>query len=190
MILRRRISSLVVGLGNPGSEYERNRHNAGFMVLDQLCKAHSLALGKPKNGIGSVRFGDSLLAKPNTFMNLSGAPVGQLARYYRIPAERVLVVADCLSIEPGRIRIARNGGSAGQKGLQNVIEHLSTKEFPRIRIGIGRPRSSKAVVNFVLQNFAVSEEPAIRHSLSRAVDAIEFWLANGCDIDKTMNKYN
>ena len=190
---RRLISSAVFGLGNVGSEYANTRHNVGFMVLDRFAAHHGLAFGsKPKNGLVTCRFeSDVLLGKPHTYMNVSGPPVAAACRYYKVPSAATLVVVDCMALEVGTMRWARGGGHAGHNGIKSVVKHLGTHKFPRLRVGIGRPKSkNKATADFVVEPFSSAEEVQMRHTLARASQAIEFWIRSGYDVDATMNEFN
>merc|ERR1711991_147763 len=184
------ISSLVVGLGNVGDEYARTRHNVGFMALDHFAGARQVTFGTAKHGASTCRVGNSLMVRPTTFMNLSGAPVAYLARYYKVPPARVLVLVDCVSLPLGRVRLARGGSSAGQKGIQSLIDHLGTSDFPRIRMGIGRPKGRKSVADFVLDNFSRTEEPAVVYMIQRADMMLQELLASDFEIGAAQNKYN
>ena len=183
-------SSLVVGLGNPGAQYAQTRHNIGQMAVDELCRVRGLVWRSDRQAT-VARLHAALVAKPDAFMNLSGSPVHQLARRHDIGPARILIVVDCLELPVGRIRLARGGGSAGQKGMQSIIDHLGTKEFPRLRLGIGRPTSRrKSVADFVLERFSSSERDAVQHAIARATQAIEMWVETEYDIDKVMNRFN
>ncbi len=183
---------MVVGLGNPGREYERNRHNVGFQVLDMLAEKHGLEFDRRKFRAllakGSVMEHDVILAKPITFMNLSGESVGPLAHFYKIEPQQILVVADDLDIPQGRIRLRPEGGSGGHNGLKSIIQHLGTREFHRLRIGIGRPPGNMDPADYVLQDFSPEEEAVMAEVRERAVAAIETWLEEG--IETAMNRFN
>lgn len=185
-------ASLVVGLGNPGPEYARNRHNVGFCCVEALASAHGLAFDKRQKK-ARVALGDALgrrviLAKPQTFMNDSGRAAAPLARFYRVPPERLLVVYDDLDLPLGTLRLRPEGGSGGHKGMRSVIEHLGGQQFPRLRFGIGRPPGKMDPAAYVLQDFAEDEEELLAGVLDRAVAAVETWLADG--IEAAMNRYN
>jgi peptidyl-tRNA hydrolase, PTH1 family len=183
---------LIVGLGNPGREYRENRHNVGFMLLDRLAvklnarftRLQSKAL--VASGMYSER--KVILAKPQTFMNLSGQSVQGLLHFYKLPLTNFLVAHDDLDLPPGAIRIRPDGGSAGQKGMASILERLGTDEFARIRLGIGRPPGQMQAPDYVLQDFSNAEMEVMGETLNRAVDAALTWVTNG--LDMAMNKFN
>jgi PTH1 family peptidyl-tRNA hydrolase len=184
---------LIVGLGNPGREYRYNRHNVGFMTLDRLVEQHKLTgftkmQSKALITTGTVAGAALVLAKPQTYMNLSGQAVGSLARFYEIPSERLLVCSDDIDLPLGTLRLRPEGGSAGQKGLESIIEQLGTKAFPRLRIGIGRPPGAKAAAGYVLRDFKGEELDIMNAALDRAVAAIESFLREG--IVLAMSRFN
>jgi PTH1 family peptidyl-tRNA hydrolase len=184
---------LIVGLGNPGREYRDNRHNVGFMTLDRLVQRHKLTgftkmQSRALITTGSVAGAALVLAKPQTYMNLSGQAVGALVRFYEVPLERLLVCSDDIDLPLGTLRLRPEGGSAGQKGLESIIEHLGTKDFPRLRLGIGRPPGVKAAAGYVLRDFKGEDLNIIDATLDRAVDAIESFLREG--ILLAMSRFN
>ena len=186
-----RTARLVIGLGNPGRKYTANRHNVGFQCLDRLAEAWSLSFGKRKHKAllaqGEIAGLTTTLAKPQTFMNLSGEAVERLARFYKLPPQRILVIYDDLDLPLGRIRLRPEGGSGGHKGMKSIIEHLGTGGFPRLRVGIGRPTHGDPV-DYVLSDFAPDERRTIEETYERAIAAVELWLAKG--IVAAMNRYN
>ncbi|HEX3049603.1 MAG TPA: aminoacyl-tRNA hydrolase [Aggregatilineaceae bacterium] len=184
---------LIVGLGNPGREYENTRHNVGFACADALVKAHNLAYdtkkkSKAKIAVGTIVGKSVLIAKPQTYMNLSGSSVQGLATFYRIPPEQILVIFDDLDLPLGTLRIRKKGGSGGHRGLTDILQRLGTQEFPRIRFGISRPPDKMDPAAFVLRRFEGDEIPLVTQTLERAVKAVETWLSEG--IDAAMNRYN
>jgi PTH1 family peptidyl-tRNA hydrolase len=183
---------LIVGLGNPGPEYKDNRHNVGFMVLDKLAEQLGEAFGRVQSEalVASARHGAEklVLAKPRTFMNNSGRAVGALARFYKPTPERILVVYDEVDLPFESLRIRPSGGAAGHKGMRSIIQHLGTQAFPRLRIGIGRPKGRMPTPNHVLQDFSRQEREALPFVLGRAVDAALCFLDEG--VDAAMNKFN
>ena len=183
--------TLIVGLGNPGRKYARHRHNVGFVAVSRLAKRHGLAFkrqkGKAKVAEGTIAGQRVTLAKPQTFMNLSGESVARLVRFFKIPPQRVLVVYDDLDLPLARLRLRPGGGSGGHKGLKSIIERLGTQDFPRLRLGIGRPLHGDPV-DYVLQDFSAEERIEFERVLDRAVEAIEYWLIHG--IDAAMNVSN
>jgi PTH1 family peptidyl-tRNA hydrolase len=183
--------ALIVGLGNPGRKYARHRHNAGFLTIDRLARRHELPFarqkGKAKIAEGRIAGQRAILAKPQTYVNLSGESVAALARFFKIPPDRVLVVYDDLDLPLARLRLRPNGGSGGHKGLKSIAERLGTQAFPRLRIGIGRPARGDPT-DYVLQDFTADEWMEVDPALDRAVEAVEHWLVHG--IDATMNLFN
>ena len=183
---------LIVGLGNPGREYRYHRHNIGFRVADRLAERHGLAFSRQQNGAfvasGSIAGRGVILAKPQKFMNLSGGPVAALAKFYRIPPERLLVIYDDLDLPVGVIRLRPMGGSGGHKGVQHIIERLGTQGFARLRVGIGRPPGRMAPADYVLQDFSADQLPLIDEALERAAEAVETWLSEG--IERAMSRFN
>jgi PTH1 family peptidyl-tRNA hydrolase len=190
---RPRTLALVVGLGNPGTEYVDHRHNVGFRVVDALARAHGLSFARRKEAQAQVAEGmvgvrPVLLAKPRTFMNLSGRAVGRLRRAYEIPAERILVVYDDLDLPLGRLRMRPEGGSGGHQGMRSIIDSLGTQAFPRLRVGIDRPPGGMDPAEYVLQPFAEEEIALLSQCLKQAVAAVECWLAEG--IVAAMDRFN
>jgi PTH1 family peptidyl-tRNA hydrolase len=183
---------LIVGLGNPGREYRETRHNVGFMLLDRMAvklNAHFTRL-QSRALVATIPYAGCklILAKPQTFMNLSGQSVQGLVHFYKLPLPNVLVAHDDLDLPPGTIRIRPDGGSAGQKGMTSILERLGTDEFPRLRLGIGRPPGQMQAPDYVLQEFSKADQAIISETLNRAVDAVLTYVSDGLDI--AMNKYN
>ena len=175
---------LVAGLGNPGREYERTRHNVGWLVLDELARRHRGSWRSKFNGsLAEIRFDDSKLAllKPETYMNESGRSVAAAARFFKVPAESLLVVHDDVDLEPGRLQARRGGGLAGHNGLRSLAQHLGTQDFLRLRIGIGRPGRGdpRPVKDWVLSPFAPEEDA--NAVISRAADAVETIVRDGLE---------
>jgi PTH1 family peptidyl-tRNA hydrolase len=179
---------MIVGLGNPGPKYQYTRHNVGFMAVDGLGRRLGIDIKNLKSKALIGKKGDLLLVKPQTYMNLSGEAVMPLANYFKIEPQNILVVYDDMDIPLGEIRIKPKGSSGGHKGMQSIIQLLGTEDFPRVRIGIGRPMPHMEVVKYVLMTFAKDEIPIITKSLKTTIDAIETWRNDGLDI--AMNKYN
>jgi PTH1 family peptidyl-tRNA hydrolase len=182
---------LIVGLGNPGRKYAGNRHNIGHMAVDALARRHGWSLNRSKF---SAVFTEERVAgvpvvavKPLTFMNNSGVAVGQLARFFKVPAERVLIIYDELDLPLGTLRLRQAGGSGGHNGMKSVIQHLGNA-FPRLRLGIGRPPGQMPPAAFVLQDFGRSETTLIEVMLQEAVDAVETFVTEG--IDRAMSRHN
>jgi len=182
----------IVGLGNPGRQYRNTRHNVGFMVMDRLAenvKGSFTRLQFRALVIDTHYEGKRLiLAKPQTYMNESGRSVDSLVRFYKIPLSSVLVVHDDADLPLGTIRIRPGGGSAGQKGVESIIDRLGTQDFPRLRIGIGRPPGQMVAAAYVLQDFDRSETELLGGILNRASEAALSFLTGG--LEKTMNYYN
>ncbi len=183
---------LLVGLGNPGIRYARNRHNVGFRCLQRLATAHGLEFGRRQRTAlvaqGTILGQPVLLALPQTYMNESGRSVGPLVQFYKVPLDRLLVVYDDLDLPLGVLRLRPDGGSGGHRGMQSVIQHLGTNAFPRLRLGIGRPPGGKDPADYVLEDFAPDEEPIVEEMLDRAIAAIRCWLTEG--LEKAMSLYN
>jgi PTH1 family peptidyl-tRNA hydrolase len=182
---------LIVGLGNPGREHGHNRHNVGFQCVNHLAKAHGLVFeqrqARAKLAIGTIAGTRLILAKPQTYMNLSGQAVSGLVRWYKLPLSDLLVIYDDLDLPMGTIRLRPSGSAAGHKGMRSIIEHLKTDEFPRLRLGIGRPLDGDDVT-YVLSNFTRAEAALLADVFERAVAAIECVLSEG--LIAAMNKFN
>jgi PTH1 family peptidyl-tRNA hydrolase len=183
---------LVVGLGNPGPEYAGNRHNAGFMVLDELAaraggrfKAHKSRAEVVEGRLAGV---PAVLAKPLSFMNLSGGPVKALADFYKVAPERVIVVHDELDIPYGALRAKVGGGDNGHNGLKSITKSLATKDYPRIRFGIGRPPGRMDPATFVLRDFATAERKDLPFLVDRAADMVESLMTSG--LETTQNRFH
>lgn len=185
-------SYLLIGLGNPGREYQNNRHNFGFMLIDRLAVrlgARGLKV-QSKAIVTSTTYEDRrlILAKPQTYMNLSGQSAQGLLNFYKLPVENMLIAHDDLDLPFGTIRMRPGGGPGGQKGVASTIERLGTKGFARLRLGIGRPPGRMDPSAYVLQDFSRDEMKIISELLDRAADATLEFVVNG--LDKAMNKYN
>lgn len=185
-------SYLLIGLGNPGREYQNNRHNFGFMLIDRLAVrlgARGLKV-QSKAIVTSTNYEDRrlILAKPQTYMNLSGQSAQGLLNFYKLPTENMLIAHDDLDIPFGTIRMRPGGGPGGQKGVASTIERLGTKDFARLRLGIGRPPGRMDPAAYVLQDFSRDETKILSELLDRAADAALEFVING--LDKAMNKYN
>ena len=183
---------LIVGLGNPGKEYTRNRHNVGFMLLDRLGDDLQVTFSRRKS---NAAFAECLLdgkkvylAKPQTFMNDSGRSVEGLVRYFHIPESQLLVVYDELDLPTGNIRIRPAGGSGGHRGVRSIIHELGTQDFPRMRIGIGRPPGKMDPADYVLQDFSADESIELPLVLKRAAECVRIFVQEG--IQAAMNAGN
>ncbi len=184
---------LVVGLGNPGMEYEKTRHNVGFRALDEFCEKHGASCDKMKHNayMGELREGGRriLLLKPLTYMNNSGEAVGAVASFYKIPTDRILVLFDDISLEPGIIRIRRKGSAGGHNGLKDIIAHLGSDEFMRVKIGVGaKPHPDYDLKDWVLGKFPPEQQQDIENALKNTVKAVDEVIARG--VDSAMNKYS
>jgi PTH1 family peptidyl-tRNA hydrolase len=184
---------LIVGLGNPGGDYARTRHNAGFLLVEKLAeKWRSGWMVERKFQARLSRAGRGgrvvLLAEPQTFMNLSGESVGELMRFYRLPLERILVVVDDADLPLGEIRLRPGGGTGGHHGLESVMQHTGSREYARLRIGIGRKDDLRQIAGHVLGKFSAAEQVLLEKVLERAAGQLECWLDAG--IQKAMNQFN
>ncbi len=184
---------LVVGLGNPGPKYDWTRHNMGFLVIDQLADREHIPVQRLKYKSltnTAVLGGQSvLLMKPTTYMNLSGEAVGEAARFYKIPPERVLVISDDVSLPQGKLRIRRSGSAGGHNGLKNIIAHLGTDQFPRIKVGVGgKPHPDHDMADWVLGKFSGPDRKVMEEAIARAADAVTLYLEKGAD--QAMAKFN
>jgi PTH1 family peptidyl-tRNA hydrolase len=183
---------LIVGFGNPGRQYKCNRHNVGFMLVDNLAKRLGTTFSRMESRalVTKTTYLDKrlILAKPQTYMNLSGQAVASLVKFYKIPLENLLIAYDDVDLPLGTIRLRPMGGSAGQKGMRSTVERLGTEEFPRIRLGIDRPPGAMQAANYVLQDFSKDEIEIVNHVIDRATDATLVFVTEGLDV--AMNKYN
>lgn len=183
---------LLVGLGNPGREYRENRHNVGFMAVDRLAEKLGVAFSRMESRALLTRAECGgrrvLLAKPQTYMNLSGQAVGALVRFYRVPLENLLIIYDDVDLPLGVLRIRPLGGAGGQKGMSSIIDRLGTQDFPRLRIGIDRPPGRMNAAAYVLQNFSRDQAEVLPGILDEAAEAALAFVEQG--IDAAMNQYN
>lgn len=181
---------LIVGLGNPGAEYVRTRHNVGFRVVDALAARWEIDLGSRKFharfGKGAIRGEPAALLEPQTYMNRSGLSVLEARQFYQLGLADLLVISDDLALDVGRLRIRKGGSAGGHNGLADIIGRLGSEDYARLRIGIGRVAGSQTP--HVLGAFAAEEEPLIDEAVKRAADAVECWVAEGPDA--AMNKFN
>ncbi|MBC3803597.1 aminoacyl-tRNA hydrolase [Acetobacterium fimetarium] len=183
---------LIVGLGNIGKEYDGTRHNIGFEVIDYLSAKKGIAVKKKEqNGLTGVyhEFGEKiLLAKPTTYMNNSGLCVAGLVNFYQVPPENLLVIYDDIDLATGAVRIRQRGSAGTHNGMRSIIQHLGSQDFPRIRIGTGRPKEGADLVHFVLGRFAKSELPLMENAVTEAARGIDFFVKDGVDL--AMNQVN
>jgi PTH1 family peptidyl-tRNA hydrolase len=183
---------LVVGLGNPGRKYAGTRHNVGFDVVALLARRFNAPA--PRSDFqaevteAAIHGERALLAAPQTYMNLSGRSVRQIVDFYKLPLDQLLIVCDDLNLPPGRLRLRASGSAGGQKGLQNIIEHLGTEDFPRLRLGIGRPPPQIDAVDYVLMRFPTEERELIARAVEQAADAVDVWVRVGTSA--AMNQVN
>ena len=183
---------LIIGLGNPGRSYTRHRHNVGFMVLDELARRQQVAFTRRRGKAlqADFRLGSAqvLLAKPQTFMNMSGEAAQRLLRYFHLPLQKTLVVFDDLDLPTAALRMRPLGGSAGHKGMQSVIDRLGSRAIPRLRVGIDRPPGKMDPAAYVLQPFSDEQQELIDAALPRAAEAIETFVRT--DIESAMSAFN
>lgn len=184
---------LVVGLGNPGPKYDWTRHNMGFLVIDELAEREKIPVQKLKFKAltNTAVIGDQsvLLMKPTTYMNLSGGAVGEAARFYKIPPERILVISDDVALPQGKLRIRRSGSAGGHNGLKDIIAHLGGDGFPRIKVGVGgKPHPDSDMADWVLGKFTGQDKKVMEDAIQRAADAVETLLKYG--VDQAMSKHN
>lgn len=183
---------LIVGLGNPGRDFRETRHNIGFMVVDRMAEKHGIKLTRVQNkaiiGSGLIGLTKVILAKPQTYMNLSGQAVSALARFYKIQSSDLIVAHDDVDLPFGVIRMRPGGGSAGQKGIASIINLMGTQEFARLRMGVGRPPGRMDAAAYVLQSFLSSEQDALSSFLNKAVEALTCYVNDG--LEMAMNRFN
>ena len=187
------VTWIVAGLGNPGDKYENTRHNAGFLVVDELARRGNFAVRKVKHKAlteTAVIGGQGVLVmKPTTYMNLSGEAVGDAARFYKIPADHVLVISDDTDLPVGKLRIRKSGSAGGHNGLKNIIQHLGGDNFPRLKVGVGgKPHPDYDMADWVLGKLQGEDKKVFDEAVKKAADAIECLLKDGAD--KAMNKFN
>ena len=184
---------IIAGLGNPDEKYQGTRHNVGFDVVDRLAEKYQIAVDTKKHraliGKGVIEGQKVLLVKPQTYMNLSGESIRSLVEYYKIdPEEELLVIYDDISLEVGQLRIRRKGSAGGHNGIKNIIAHLGTQQFSRIRIGVGEKPAGWDLADYVLGRFPAEEEPTIRTALEQTVKACETILTDS--VEAAMNQFN
>ena len=187
------VSWLVVGLGNPGGQYDNTRHNAGFMVADELARrgGFSIQRVKFKALTAAVPIGGqgALVMKPTTYMNLSGEAVGEAARFYKLSHDRVLVVSDDVDLPLGKLRLRTSGSAGGHNGLKSIIQHLGSDRFPRLKVGVGgKPHPDYDLADWVLGKLQGEDKKLMDETVKRAADAVECLLKEG--LEKAMNQFN
>ncbi len=183
---------MIVGLGNPGPRYARNRHNIGFQIADAFAASHSLSFDKvqfkARVALGSFGQERVLVLKPQDYMNLSGPPVQALASFYKVATADILVIFDDLDLPLGKLRLRPFGGAGGHNGMRSLIQRLGGDQFPRLRMGIDRPPGQMDPADYVLENFTAAEEEVMTPAREQAVRALEVWLASG--LAAAMNQFN
>ncbi|WMX55800.1 aminoacyl-tRNA hydrolase [Peribacillus sp. R9-11] len=183
---------IIVGLGNPGKQYEKTRHNVGFEVIDELSKKWSISLDQAKHkgiyGVGMVRGEKVLLLKPLTYMNLSGESISAVMHFFKVEIADVVIIYDDLDLPPGRIRLRQKGSAGGHNGIKSTISHLGTQDFNRIRIGIGRPIGHVPVPDYVLGRFSQEEWNHVGATIVKSAASCEAWLEK--PFIQVMNEYN
>ena len=183
---------LIIGLGNPEEEYSKTRHNMGFNTINKIAEQYNIKINKKKfqglYEITTIEDKKVVLVKPQTYMNLSGNCVKEIADFYKVFPEEILVIYDDMDIEPGKIKIRKKGSSGGHNGMKSIIQMLGTEEFSRIRIGIGRPKHNGDEINYVIGSIPDEEIPKLNNGIEIAKEAVIEILENG--IDSAMNKFN
>lgn len=184
---------VIVGLGNPGSKYEKTRHNVGFQVIDRLAAKYHIEMNQKKHkaicGTGAIEGMKVILVKPQTFMNLSGESVREVTDFYKAdPETELLVIYDDISLNPGQLRIRKKGSAGGHNGIKNIIQHLGTQVFPRIKVGVGEKPAGYDLADYVLGHFPKESEKDMSAAFDRAADAAAAMLTEGPD--RAMNLFN
>ena len=183
---------LIVGLGNPGKEYEETRHNIGFKVVDFFAARKGITFGKCREQALSAEFMQDaekvLIIKPQTYMNLSGQAVGSLARWHKIEPADIIVIYDDIDLPLGKLRLRARGSAGGHNGMKSLIAHLNTGDFPRLRVGVGRPPGDVQTADYVLSKFLPAERETIQQAVLQGADAIQMWLDKG--LTAAMNHYS
>lgn len=187
------VQYIIVGLGNPGKQYEYTRHNVGFLTLDELASQHGIKVDrlrfKALCGMGEIAGKKVLLLKPQTFMNNSGEAVRDAMQFYKIPPERTIIMYDDITLDVGRIRIRRKGSDGGQKGMRSIIYLTGSDNYPRVRLGIGaKPHPEYDLADWVLSTFPKADGERLEQAISNACEAVKFMLAD--DFDSAMNRFN
>ena len=182
----------IIGLGNPGIKYAGTRHNIGFDTVTALADKYNIKIKDKKFtglvGEGFIEGEKVMLVQPQTFMNLSGECVGLITGFYKLEPEDIIVICDDINLDTGRLRIRAKGSAGGHNGLKNIIAHLGTETFPRIRIGVGEKTEGWDLADYVLARFSKDDEPIMREAIKNAVGAVETWISD--DIGTAMNRYN
>ena len=183
---------LIVGLGNPTKQYEKTRHNIGFDVMDALADKYNISISENKHkalcGKGMIEGMKVVLAKPQTYMNLSGESIREAVDYYKIDPEDIIVIYDDISLEPGQLRIRLKGSAGGHNGIKNIIAHLGTQEFPRIKVGVGAKPPKMDLADYVLSRFGAEEQKIMDEAFGEAAEAAVMMMTTGAE--RAMNHYN
>lgn len=183
---------LIAGLGNPTKEYDKTRHNVGFSVIDVLADKYRIDVSEKKHkalcGRGAIEGQKVILVKPQTFMNLSGESIREVVDYYKIEAEDIIIIYDDISLEPGQLRIRLKGSAGGHNGIKNIIAHLGSQEFPRIKVGVGAKPPRMDLADYVLSRFSKEEQPLMEEAFKEAAEAAVMMMTEGAE--KAMNHYN
>jgi len=183
---------VIIGLGNPGKKYEDTRHNAGFMAIDKISDKWNIPVQQHKFraivGEGRIEGEKVLLVKPQTYMNLSGESVIEVLSFYKLTPDDIVVIYDDLDLPCGQLRLRLKGSAGGHNGIKSLIQHMSTQEFKRIKVGIGRPEPGRSVSDYVLQTFSAAERPVINAAVEQAAEAAAMWTREPFEL--VMNRYN
>lgn len=183
---------LIAGLGNPTKEYDKTRHNVGFSVIDVLSDKYRIDVSEKKHkalcGRGIIEGQKVILVKPQTFMNLSGESIREVVDYYKIEAEDIIIIYDDISLEPGQLRIRLKGSAGGHNGIKNIISHLGSQEFPRIKVGVGEKPPRMDLADYVLSRFSKEEQPLMEDAFKEAAEAAVMMMTDGAE--KAMNHFN
>lgn len=183
---------IIVGLGNPEPEYSNTRHNMGFDVINKLANKHNINLNRTKfnaiYGTGLIENQKVMLIKPQTFMNKSGESVAQFVSFYKEALSNVMVIYDDMDTDVGKIRVRSKGGAGSHNGMKSIVEQLQSESFPKIRVGIGKPKNEFDRIDYVIGRIPTEEYVELQKGEDIAVEAVEYWVKNG--IDNTMNKFN
>lgn len=186
------LSLAIIGLGNPGPEYAGTRHNAGFWCIDELAKRHDIALERKNRtaivGEGAIEDRRVVLVKPRTFVNRSGAAIKYLTARYAAPVDNLLIVCDDINLMPGKLRLRRKGSAGGHNGIKSVIEATGSQDFPRLRIGVGRPPEGRGQIEHVIGPMDADDRAIVDEAVERAAEAVECLLTEG--IDEAMSRFN
>ena len=183
---------IIAGLGNPGKQYANTRHNIGFRVIDALAERFQISLNQKKHkaiyGSGYIEGQKVILAQPQTFMNLSGESVRELADFYKVDVEDIIIIYDDISLDVGQLRLRKKGSAGGHNGIKSIIQHLASQDFPRIKVGVGEKPAGWDLADHVLGAFPKDQEELVQTGIKRAADALVCLLTE--DMDVAMNQYN